>query len=548
MRKFKYVFFLPFLFSISLTAQVNTFNRQLCYTWNGAWVCYSSISQASDRGYLVARDASDSANLWHDQYCEFFKTSREGNPLWGKRFFKGTVGNGIQTTGNPFFQTSDGGYFFGTLKYQTDYFDPQIVLIKTDSLGNNLWSGKFPGEGISKLFCAKQCADSGYIICGSTTDSLNVQSGYVFKIDATGNYQWGKKMLGTGDTLALFSAVVELPGQGFVVAGFSGNTALAIRIDQNGNMIWTKNIFSRNASFYGAILTTDNKLVFAGSFDDTINPRPVACLVKTDLSGNMIWEKALHPVSSFYTGSYAWSITELSGGSFAFSGYVADPIPTTFIGAADASGTILWCRDYHGSFHSFNYTPDALTSTQDGGFALSTLAGTYVGSAPVYSEIILKTDGAGMVGCDGINYPVVFNALNDSFSANALSTNCGSAIPYNATLTTIPILDSLICETIQDPDPSFVQEWNTSGFELSQNVPNPFTEQSVISYHLNSPAQNVSLEIYDTRGIKVSGKTELNSQPGDYSIIVDKNNFPDGIYLYVLTVDGKRLTKKMLVQ
>ena len=86
-----------------------------------------------------------------------------------------------------------------------------------------------------------------------------------------------------------------------------------------------------------------------------------------------------------------------------------------------------------------------------------------------------------------------------------------------------------------------------SNFSLSQNTPNPFTNQTKINYQIKTAAKNIALEIYNIAGVKMFEKTQTNLNAGNYSVNVNDVNFSAGIYFYSLIVDGNKTTKKMIV-
>jgi hypothetical protein len=92
-----------------------------------------------------------------------------------------------------------------------------------------------------------------------------------------------------------------------------------------------------------------------------------------------------------------------------------------------------------------------------------------------------------------------------------------------------------------------VNELENKGFTLVQNYPNPFTDNTIINYHLSKSAENVRMEVYDIRGLKVFEKVEKNKNQGDYAVEIDGASLTSGIYFYSLVVDGNKTTKKMVV-
>ncbi len=85
-----------------------------------------------------------------------------------------------------------------------------------------------------------------------------------------------------------------------------------------------------------------------------------------------------------------------------------------------------------------------------------------------------------------------------------------------------------------------------SNMFLNQNEPNPAAGTSVIKFGLNKE-NNTSLKVYDifgnTRSVLVSGIMKA----GNYEIDFDTKDLPQGIYIYVLSSDGKRLSRLMSI-
>jgi hypothetical protein len=93
-----------------------------------------------------------------------------------------------------------------------------------------------------------------------------------------------------------------------------------------------------------------------------------------------------------------------------------------------------------------------------------------------------------------------------------------------------------------------INELSAEGnFSLGQNVPNPFTNSTTISYQLKNNAKNISLAIYNVAGVKVFDQAKSNQSTGKYNVEVDATNFAPGVYFYSLVVDGSRVTKKMVI-
>jgi hypothetical protein len=83
-------------------------------------------------------------------------------------------------------------------------------------------------------------------------------------------------------------------------------------------------------------------------------------------------------------------------------------------------------------------------------------------------------------------------------------------------------------------------------FSLFQNYPNPAKEFTRIKFQLNTSGQ-VSLKLFDMLGNPVSTLIDQQMVTGTYSIPVETDNFPNGIYFYVFKKENVTQTMKMVV-
>ena len=167
------------LLSSSLQAQI-TFER-----WYGGPDCDHgySVVQTLDGGYFITGSTESFRKGYMDVYL--VKTDSLGDTLWTKTYggvFDDWGGSGIQTT--------DGGYIItgGTGKfYPSDTLD--IYLIKTDSIGDTLWTKVYGGPKCDIGHSIVQSSDGGYIITGITgtyqgNDTFDI---FLMKTDSLGD-------------------------------------------------------------------------------------------------------------------------------------------------------------------------------------------------------------------------------------------------------------------------------------------------------------------------------------------------------------------------
>jgi hypothetical protein len=84
-------------------------------------------------------------------------------------------------------------------------------------------------------------------------------------------------------------------------------------------------------------------------------------------------------------------------------------------------------------------------------------------------------------------------------------------------------------------------------FEVSQNFPNPFTETTSIKVNLIVPA-NLSLEIKNNLGQKVSQTQTINGKTGINTFTIDRKNLAPGIYFYTVNSGEHSITRKMIIK
>ena len=83
--------------------------------------------------------------------------------------------------------------------------------------------------------------------------------------------------------------------------------------------------------------------------------------------------------------------------------------------------------------------------------------------------------------------------------------------------------------------------------ELSQNIPNPFSNTTTIYYKLFESGF-VHIKVFNHLGIEVKAINEAVKEKGLHKVELNANDLPPGIYYYSLLINGKLSdTKKMVV-
>jgi hypothetical protein len=85
---------------------------------------------------------------------------------------------------------------------------------------------------------------------------------------------------------------------------------------------------------------------------------------------------------------------------------------------------------------------------------------------------------------------------------------------------------------------------NSNGYILSQNVPNPFTSNTIISYQLPANSGNAIIAVFDLTGKML---LQYNLAKAGNQITINGSSLAAGIYIYSLIVNGSEVVSKKMV-
>jgi hypothetical protein len=249
-----------------------------------------SVLQTSDDGYIISGE-TDKGEGNYDVWL--IKTDASGNELWNRTF-----GGSYSDHGYTVLQTSDNGYIIigETRSYGAGNWD--IWLIKTDASGNELWNRTFGGPVNERGFTISQTSDGGFILTGLIEYFVrNVKDILLIKTDSSGNEQWNKTFGGIMDDEVGYKAIQTTDG-GYIIlgsceCGSGGKDIWLIKTDASGNEVWNKTFGGTYTDLPGYTLlqTSEGGYMIigttfsygAGSYD--------IWLLETDTSGNELWNK-----------------------------------------------------------------------------------------------------------------------------------------------------------------------------------------------------------------------------------------------------------------
>ena len=349
-------------------------------------------------------------------YLCFIPKSLAQNKLWDK-----TIGGngGDQLTAMQ--QTSDGGYILGGTsgsgisgdKSEKSRGGADYWVVKLNANGSKAWDKTFGGNNIEDLQALQQTRDGGYVLSGFSQSnkggdkSENSQGGsdfWIVKIKPDGTKQWDKTFGGRQHEFSLI-LVRQTPDGGYVVggsslSGISGDKTEAsrgnwdywlVKLKADGTKTWDKTYGGKNEEYLSSLeLSNDGGFILSGSSTSGRSGDKTQAskgeddywVVKTDQSGNILWDKTIGgnggesgesqvqqtPDGGYILGGYSKSNqsgdkTENNRGCDADGNCRGD----FWVVKLTANGSKEWDKTYGGNNGEYF---KSLQQTQDGGFVL----------------------------------------------------------------------------------------------------------------------------------------------------------------------------------
>lgn len=302
-------------------------------------------------------------------------------------------------------QTGDGGYIVaGTIMIGKD-FARDLYLTKLTPTGEETWTQTYGGTDKEAVGTVRPLADGGYILAGQTS-SFRDYSGdvYLIRTDALGNALWSETFGKTGSEVCV--DVLPLDDGGFLAVGrsFAGNygmDAYLVRTDGDGQLAWERTLGGADDQFISDVVrTADGTILLAGSAG-TLNDNDLELfLMMIDAEGNELW-RASPEAPGFIDPGSVHVVHTLDGGYSLTAGYLSrDSQVRAWSGTEegedialiklDASGEAIWTKTFGGSKWD---APRGVHQTADGGYAIVGATRSFgAGGEDVY---VIKTNAEG---------------------------------------------------------------------------------------------------------------------------------------------------------
>ena len=466
--------------------------------------------------------------------------------------FENNLGAEWDDHGNAVYQTSDGGYIFaGSMTDSLDFKYSTLTLTKIDLSGGMEWKKAIGSSNFLLVegHCVVEANDGNYLVAGSTgaiVHGVITVKAFVAKTDTEGNIIWSYSDINDGQFGSVAYHIAQNGDDGFLLICEDSPSdfphSLIIKLDSDGKEMWRKYDYdysSGNKNGRSILQTEEGGYAFiATKKDDSGNDEQI--LLKTDSLGNETWIKTYPGLFSFCMG---YSLKNTSDDGFVIFGMtdqeeygnLARLIKT------DMNGEMLW-EKYYGDTENAeeNTVGRSLDITKDDGFILA----GYTENIPtgLADAWLIKTDSEGneiwkkTYGREGDDR---FYSVVQTEDGGFIMTGYTDSYGYGGK-------DMWIVKTDENGT-EIESRFLPQTAELFQNYPNPFNPVTTISYALNQAGQ-IELNVYNLNGQLVNTLVNGRQDKGVHEVEFNAGDLTSGMYIYNLRIDGRTVhNRKMMI-
>ena len=301
----------------------------------------SGLNWIGSNSYLYAGSKDDSTNGSNNL---LYKLTSDGDSLWVKEFSDTTWEAALQCR-----ITKDGNIItVAQARVYNHSRDDDIMLLKTDSSGNELWRKTFGGPHYEAPYTIDTSQDGGFFIAGYT-QSYGAGSGTIFgnavilKTDSLGNTLWTHAF---GDVYdETFTNGITLRNGGYLAVGMyttddglypryccAGDSKLyLVKVDDSGQTVFEKQYgrsYANNILFSSKELPNGN-IISAGWYTDTLTHHLRGVVLEVDQNGDSLWMHTYENLHGPNSDSFLYDICSTSDHGFIATGSILPVMPDT---------------------------------------------------------------------------------------------------------------------------------------------------------------------------------------------------------------------------
>jgi hypothetical protein len=446
-------------------------------------------------------------------------------------------------------QTTDGGYIIAGKTESFGAGETDFYVVKTDGVGDTLWTRTYGGSAFEQANDVQQTKNGGYIIAGRTSSyGAGICDIYLVKTDNIGDTLWTRVYGGYNWEDA--NAVRQTADGGFIVIGNTWSAHVynsdiyLLKTDSYGDMLWAR-IYDRNGDIddgFSVLQTDDGGYMVAGVTCPYGYSRPDFYLMKIDSIGNIVWTRNYGGDD----GEAAHDLIECTDGGFVMVGYTnsygAGFFDYYMVKVNDVGDTIF-TRIFGGSGEDM---ANSVIQTPDNGFLI---AGTDGSFGELFDYYLVRTDSNGDTlwtrSYDASRYDKAYSVLQTMDGNYIIAGETAILGIENREMRLLKIEGDQLVDVQDD------QLEKPSNIFLLNNYPNPFNATTTISYNIQEDG-HVRLDIFDILGQKITTLIDSRAEAGSHSVnwnasLAGQADFASGFYFYRLTTGHDSVTKKMVL-
>jgi hypothetical protein len=343
-----------------------------------------SIYQTNDLGYIIAGMTTSFGALFSDVYI--IKTDSLGDTLWTK-----TYGGSDFDEAYCVRQTLDGGYIIAGQTFSFGAGHSDVYLLKLNPIGDTIWTKTFGDTSYEYGYSVEQTADSGFIVAGHTFSIGSGQSDvYLIKTNINGDMVWYRTFGGANDDKG--RAVQQTSDGGYIITGLTesldpSRDVYLIKTDTNGDTLWTRNYGGQlNDMAFSVKQTPDSGYIIAGWTYSFGAGDADVYLIRIDSLGDTIWTTAV----GGQFNDVGFSVRQTFDSKFIVVGWTnsfGSGARDVYLARVNESGSTLWTKTFGGIN---NDVGNSFIQALDGGFAIVGYTYSFgVGNSDVW---LIKTE------------------------------------------------------------------------------------------------------------------------------------------------------------
>lgn len=404
------------------------------------------------------------------------------------------------------------------------------LVIKTDSLGNQIWAKAFGGNLNDVLKSVAKTSDGNYVAAGFSNSNIDLAiKGWVIKFDDDGNLIW-QQQFGVGEW-NYFESIKSTSNGSVILAGTAltstGSSGWLLNIDLEGNVIWEKffNIDGKE-SFNDVAAYSNGDLIVGGSTESIGNGLKDALMVRYNQTGDIIFSKTI----GFEGDDVCFGVDTTLNNQFAITGFFTQNEEKKFLTQLyDGDGNVL---------------NDNLIG-----------ANTVTGKKIIHrgeNEFVVISDFQPFNAWHAlgwISYSGLFMRCNKDFFGNKDSYGNAAALGKGKSFVMVGTTEAFT------PGQSSVFMFNMNdSCQTASNVLVNIDDVEAIQTKIypNPSNQLVSIETYQKADlieiIDISGKSIHVEKPMNNTTVIAVSAWNDGLFLVKIKMKDQVIYQKLIVQ